>query len=300
MIQLLELSVNLATIIAIILPVVVVCLFLILNPWLKTGGESKLRRYLSYLVSPPQIGPTNSEVSPEEKWRNTKVKLFFYYLGVVILLASLAIAEFYEVMFDLLLPVSQGSTGEGRIVTTVIIQTPYVAGWFGSLPWSGLMTYHETWNWIFLTAAFTDNPAFLGTIIVVEMLISIGFGLVFLVPLATKRIRQSFLSAMFFFITGMMISSKTAINCLGYALALVFGGAELHYGNMTATGSMIQGVLNVLAFNIPIVLVMFTFFIVLGRKLWRNYYPDPSATRWFMIFVALCFWGSLGITILMV
>lgn len=300
MIQLFEITVDQATIIAIILPIITVCLFILLNPWLKKGSDSKLRRYLSYLASPPQIGSNSSENGQAAKWRETKVKLFFYYLGIVLFLVSFVIGEFYEVMFDLALPVSQGSTGEFRTVTTIIFQAPYIAGWFGALPWSGLMMYHETWNWIFFTAAFTDNPAFLSTIIIVLMLISIGIGSVYLVPLAIKRIRHSFLSSLFFFMTGMMIFTKTAISCLGYALALAFGNAELQYSTMAATGSLIPGLSNVIAVCIPIVLTMFAVFIMLGRKLWQSHYTDSKSRKWFMLYLTLSFWISLGITIVVV
>ena len=229
MMQFLELTVFQANIIAIALPIVAVCLFSLIIPTLRNGSGGKLRRYLSYLVSPPIIGSNNS-VSPEDDreqehvsfWREDKVRLFFYYLGIVLFLISFIIGEFYEVMFDLSLPVNQGSTGELRTATSVIFQSPFSAGWIGALPWSGQITYHETWNWIFFTAPLSDNPNFFGTISKAMLLISIGVGLVFLAPLAIKTIRLSFLPSMFIFMTEMTIFSKVATGNLAETLELAF------------------------------------------------------------------------------
>jgi hypothetical protein len=303
MIQLLEFTLNQATIIAIALPIISVCLFILVIPWLRDGSTSKLRRYLSYLIFPPQIGSEISSATEKDSaadWRETKVKLFFYYLGIVLFLVSFVIGEFYEVMFDLTLPVSQGSTGQYRSVTSIVFQTPYNAGWNGALPWSGLVTFHETWNWVYLTSAFTDNPAFLRTLIFVLLLISIGFGFVFLSPLLIKSIRNSFLPSMFFFITGMTLFSKVAIGCLGYALALFLGNVRLDYGMLSATGDMIPGLSQIIVFGFPIVLVMFGFFIVLGRKLWKVYYADTKSRNGFIAYITLSFWLGLIFTILLV
>ncbi len=87
MIQLLEFTLNQATIIAIALPIVVVFMFILINPRLRKLSGSRLRRYLSYLVSPPRIGSYKSG-SPDDDskqdrismWREDKVRLFFFYL----------------------------------------------------------------------------------------------------------------------------------------------------------------------------------------------------------------------------
>ncbi len=60
MIQLFEFTFNQAMIIAMALPVVAICLFILIIPSLKKGSSSKLRRYLSYLVKPPHIGSLES------------------------------------------------------------------------------------------------------------------------------------------------------------------------------------------------------------------------------------------------
>ncbi|MFX1559846.1 MAG: hypothetical protein ACFFBL_04615 [Promethearchaeota archaeon] len=285
-----------AVIVAIALPIVTICLFYLMIPRLKVGPGSRLRRYLSYLDTPPRIETTQS---PNMTWRNDKIRLYYYYLAIVLFLVSFAISEFYEVMMDLLLPVSQGSTGEMRVALSVIFESVFSAGWIGSLPWTGVIAYHETWNWIFFTAAFTDNPNFLSTVVGILTLISMGVGLVYLAPLAIRRIRRSFFPSMFFFTTGMTIFTKAATSCLAYTLALA-GGVELEYISMTATGSMIPDLLTVIGIMLPIVIAMFAFFIVIGQKLWKTHYTDSKSRTWFIVYIALSFWLGIALTIMVV
>ena len=292
-----------AVVIAIALPIATISLFYLIVPRLKEMSGSRVRRYLSYLITPPRIGTESQgdgeNQSSDMSWRRDKVRLYFYYLAVVLFLVSFTISEFYEVMMDLLLPVTQGSTGEMRIASTVIFESAFSAGWIGSLPWIGVNAYHETWNWVFFTAAFTDNPNFLSSLIITMTLVSIGVGLVFLAPLAIKRIRHSFLPSMFFFTTGLAIFTKAVNSCLAYALALA-GGVELEYITLTATSSMIPDLLTVIVIMFPAVLATFAFFIILGRKLWKTHYTDSKSRTWFMVYIALSFVIGIGLTIMMV
>lgn len=302
-----DLTIFQATIIAIALPFIALSLFILITPRLRNGSGSRLRRSLSYLITPPRLESEISQ-SPEDyseqkslvSSRADKVKLFFYYLGVLLFLTSFMIGEFYEVMIDLLIPVAQSGTDETRIALMVIFQSPFSAQWLGSLPWIGVNTYHETWSWIFFTAAFTDNPTFLGSLISTLTLLSIGVGLVFLAPLAIKRIRYSFLPSMFFFLTGMTIFTKAATSCFAYAIALAFGNVELEYITLTATGSMISDLSTVIVVIFPIVIAMFALFIVLGRRLWQVHYADSKSRSWFMVYLTLSFWLGVALTIMVV
>jgi len=305
--QFLEFTYNQAIIIAIALPIIVLCLFVLVTPRVKNGSSSKWRRYLSYFIKPPRIGDNESEIPESDAegkrtslWREDKVRLFFFYLGVALFLASFMIGEFYEVMIDLTLPVNQGSTGEYRTITSIIFQSPFNAGWIGELPWMGYSTFHETWNWIFFTAALTDNPDFLGHMVIALLLISMGVGLVFLSPLAIRSIRQSFLPAMFFFTTGMTIFTKVVAGYFAEALALVLLNVQLQYMHVVVTANMIPDLVLLLATGILFLLGMFALFIVLGRKLWRIYYNDPKSRTWFMVYITLTFVLGLALTIIMV
>jgi len=305
--QFLEFPVSLANIIAIVLPIIAVCFFFIIIPWLKNGSGSKLRRYLSYTITPPRIGSEESEVpdsGTKEKHaaqsREDKVKLYFFYLGIALFLVSFVIGEFYEVMIDLLLPINQTGVEEMRTATTVVFQSLFNAGWVGALPWTGFTTYHETWNWVFVTAAITDNPHFLSSLVTWLLLFSIIIGIVFLSPLAIKRIRHSFLPSMFFFMVGMTIFTKAAVGYFAETLVLAFTHLELHYMHITVTGDMIPNLTGVLTSCILLIPIMFAIFVLFGRRLWKIYYTDSRSRNWFTVYITLSFWLGIVLTMMVV
>jgi hypothetical protein len=303
LLQVLELPIELATITAIVLPIIAVCFFILAIPWLKNGSTSKLRKYLSYTITPPKLKAESSidsnetsEQAPTSSVRNDRVKLYFYYLGIVLFLISFILAEFYQVMVDASFPVTQGNTGDSRIITTIFFQSLFNVGWVGSLPWFGVTAYHQTWNWVLFTSAFTDNPNFLASFVVVLTLLTIGVGIVFLVPLAIKSIRHSFVPAMFFFMTGMTIFTKAAVGYFGGAVHLLYASIEFDYSLIIATGSMIPNFTGVLTSCILLILPMFVLFVFLGRKLWKVFYDDSRSRNWFTVYIALSFWIGLLLT----
>ena len=305
--QLLEISPDLANIIAWLLPIVLGCVFFLIIPMMRDGTSSTLRRYVSYLIKPPRLGSTEDGTRARTSlWRNIKVKLFFVYLGIALFLISFMMGEFYEVIFDMAMPVTQGSTGEIRSLTSLVFLSPFTAGWVGALPWYGYLpapagfgNYHDPWGWIYTTAAYTDNPNFLGTMVTVLLVFSFIAGIIFLIPLAFKRIRQSFLPSLFFFISGMMIFTKAAIGGLGHALALTFG-AQLRAGIMIITGNMIPDLSEVVAIGLLIVFALYIFFAFIGHELWKVHYEDIRSRRWFLVYFTLIYWLGLSITILVV
>ncbi|MFX0055644.1 MAG: hypothetical protein ACFFAX_14240 [Promethearchaeota archaeon] len=304
---LLELPIFHASILGLTLPLLALCLFVLVIPWLRKENGSGVRRYLSYLVTPPRIGSLRNESSDTALWKEIKVRLFFVYLGVALFLISFMICEFYEVFMDTLLPVTQGSTGESRIVTSVVFQNPFTAGWVGSMPWYGglpapsaLGTYHETWSWIFITDAYTDNPLFFETVLTSLLVLSFIIGLVFLAPLGIRTIRHSFVSSMFFLLTGMMVFSKAAFGCFAQAWVLLYNDASITYGVLSATRSMFPSLADAISFGAPIILAMFALFIVIGNKLWKMYYDDSGSRTWFLVFITMSYWIGLALTILVV
>ena len=303
MIQMLEVGADLVTIIALALPLIAICLCILIIPSLRKSTGSKIRRYLSYLITPPQIGSLKTD-EPETLWRQIKVRLFFVYIGIAIFLISFMIGEFYQVILDIILPVTQGSTGATRVVSSVVFQSPFSAGWVGSLPWYGAFplpglidTYHEPWRWIFATAAFTDNPNFMDSMVTVMLLFSAIAGFVYLLPLASKTIRRSFLPSMFFFMTGMMVFTKSAIDAFAQACALAFLNAQIRFGLLVITGDMIPNLIQGILVSIPIILVMFGIFSLIGWKLWKVHYSDSRSRKWFILFISLSFWVGLVLTI---
>jgi hypothetical protein len=105
---------------------------------------------------------------------------------------------------------------------------------------------------------------------------------------------------MFFFMSGMAIATKAAIGSLAYAIVLAFGNVELEYTAIVATGDMIPGLLGVIASVFLIVLGMFGFFLMFGRRLWKIYYDDSASRKWFMVYITLSFLLGLVITMLVV
>jgi len=240
-------------------------------------------------------------------WREIKVRLFYVYIGIAVFLVSYIISEFYEVFLDILLPVTQGSTGEARTITSVIFQSPFNAGWIGSMPWYGafplpssLGTYHESWNWIFFTAAFTDNPYFLEQIVTTLLIFSFMAGLAFLSPLAIRTIRHSYLPSVFFFVTGMALFTKSVFGCLAQAFALSSGYTQIQYGIYIVTGEMIPNLIQAFAIGLPIILAIFAIFILLGRKLADVHFTDSRMKSWFTLYIAAVYWLGFAITIIVV
>ncbi|MGY5856300.1 MAG: hypothetical protein RTS72_06845, partial [Candidatus Thorarchaeota archaeon] len=136
------------------------------------------------------------------------------------------------------------------------------------------------------------------SMVIVMLLISVIVGLVFLAPLASKTIRRSFLPSMFFFLTGMMVFTKTALGSAAQAIALALG-AQIQYGITIATGDMVPNLIQGIVMGLPVILAMFCLFVVLGWKLWKEYYQDSVSRRWFMFYVTMSFLLGLAIPILM-
>ena len=292
---------DVALIIAVVLPIVSFCLLYLISS--SSGSrEGRVGRYMSYLIRPPALEAESDDVSRnvDASWRKDKVRIYFLWLGVILFVISFMLGEFYEVMTDLALPVNQGGTGDTREVLNITILSLFRFAWMGSLPWIGAITYHETWDWVFFTAAFTDNPAFLGVIIPVLVIISVIAGAAYLVPLASKRIRHSFAPSLLSLITGMVISAKAASSCFAYAVALFFFNAELDYITLTANGSMIAGLATVMGLMLLILIPMFAIFAYLGRRLWGVYYEDSKSKNQFTVYLALVFWLGIVLTITLV
>jgi hypothetical protein len=292
---------DVALIIAVVLPIASICLLYLISSAFgnKTG---RWTRYLSYLITPPSLKAKTDQVDQDvdASWRRDKVRIFFLWLGVILFVISFMLGEFYEVMTDLILPVSQGNTGDVREVLNITIFSAFRFAWYGTLPWVGAVSYHETWDWIYFTAAFTDNPAFLGAIIPFLVLCSMVVGVTYLVPLVSKRVRHAFAPSLFSLITGMTIFAKAASSCLAYAIALFFFNAELDYITLTANGSMIAGLATVMGLMLLIVIPIFALFTFIGRRLWSIYYEDSKSKNQFTVYLALVFWFGIILTIAMV
>ena len=156
---------------------------------------------------------------------------------------------------------------------------------------------HEPWQWIFHTAVFTDNPVFFDTKAGSMILLSLLFSAFFLLPMAFKSIRRSFVPSVFFLMTGMLVMMRGIFGFTALALGLEFGSAVLRTGAITSTGSHPHGI-GVLLFGIPVVLIMSVMFALLARELWRVHYSEDNfSSKWFVIFILLAYWISFLVLI---
>lgn len=304
-----------AIVLALALPILLLSAFVLLYPSLKKGAGSRFRRYLSYTIKAPSIGPLNPEKEgssdgyKEYLKRQLKVRLYLVYIGVGLFILSSFVAEFYHVMSDLSMNVSQGSTGIARTWSSVAFLNPFDAGWVGSLPWYGAIPlppayapiYHDPWSWAFFTDTITDNPIFFESRVQVMLLLTIIIGFVFLLPLGVRTVRESFVPSLFYFTTSMLIMSRAIFGLFAQGLSLGLGGS-IQYGIMVVTGINFPGLdlLQLVAVIMPIILALFAVFLFIGRRLWQIHYPDDrQSRRWFTLYVSISYWLSLLLMMVM-
>ncbi|UCH05508.1 MAG: hypothetical protein JSW05_04915 [Candidatus Thorarchaeota archaeon] len=312
----LELTSFQAIVLAFALPILLLSAFVLLYPSLKNGSGSRIRRYLSYAIKAPRIGPLNprkEDSSGEYRGhlkKQLKVRLYLIYIGIVVFILSSFLAEFYHVMSDLSMPIVQGSTGITRTWSSVAFLNPFDAGWVGSLPWYGAIPlppwnapiYHDPWSWAFFTDTITDNPIFFEARLQIMLLLTITIGLVFLLPLGIRTVRESFVPALFYFTTSMLIMSRAIFGLFAQGLSLGLCGS-IQYGIMVVTGINFPGLdlLQLVALVMPIILGLYVVFLFIGRRLWQIHYPgDRRSRRWFMLYASVTYWLSLILMVVMV
>lgn len=312
----LELTSFQAIVLAFALPILLLSVLMLLYPPLKNGSGSRIRRYLSYTIKAPSIGPLNPERESssggygEHLKRQLKVRLCLVYVGIALFIVSSFVAEFYHVMNDLSLHIRQGSTGIERTWSSVVFLNPFDAGWIGSLPWYGAIPlppanapiFHDPWSWIYFTDSFTDNPVFFESVVLSMLRMSIIVGVVFLLPLGLRTVRESFIPSLFYFTTSMLIMSRAIFGVFTQGLSLGLG-CSIQYGIMVVTGIDFPGLnlLQLVALVMPIILGLYVVFLFIGRRLWRTHYPgDSQSRRWFTLYVSVTYWLSLLLMMVMV
>lgn len=305
----LELSSFHAIVLAFALPILLLSAFVLFYPSFKKGAGSRFRRYLSYTIKAPDIGSLNTENDGssdgyrEDLKRRLKVKLYLVYIAIGLFILSSFVAEFYHVMSDLSMPILQGSTGMTRTWSSIAFLNPFDAGWVGSLPWYGSIPlppmnapiYHDPWSWAFFTDTITDNPIFFESRVQVMLLLTILVGFVFLLPLGSRTVRESFVPSLFYFTASMLIMSRAIFGLFAQGLSLGLGGS-IQYGIMVVTGINFPGLnlLELVVVVMPIILVLYAVFLFIGRRLWQIHYPgDSQSRRWFTIYVSISYWLSL-------
>ncbi len=298
-----------AIVLALALPILLLSVFVLLYPSLKNGSGSRIRRYLSYAINAPRIGPLNPERGESSEGyreclkRELKVRLYLAYIGIALFILSSFVAEFYHVMSDLSMPVVQGSTGIARSWSSVAFLNPFDAGWVGSLPWYGAIPlppayapiYHDPWSWTYFTDSFTDNPVFFESVVLSMLGMTFIVGVVFLLPLGLRTVRNAFLPSLFYFTTSMLTMSRAIFGVFAQGLSLEIGGS-VQYGIMVVSGIDFPGLdlLQLVAVAMPIILTLFVVFLFIGRRIWQIHYPGKhQSRRWFTLCITVSYWLSL-------
>jgi hypothetical protein len=206
-------------IIALLLLIIPVLLSLLCNWLSNTNSSSKISKIVKkFVIRPIPLDSLHKELSDtsdlSEMKNDFKKRLSYRFLliygAIILFLLGNLIGEFYFILTDTRIPVTQGSTGDTRTLASIVFNSLFSGGWMGSLPWYGNMplppiyldTYHETWSWVFFTSTFTDNPAFLDSTVWLILLGTIFSGLLFLSPLYFGSIRKSFLPSNVFLLYG--------------------------------------------------------------------------------------------------
>ena len=270
-------------------------------------------RFRNIICSPPQLLPLRGSGLAglpldshlkREIWK----RLSLAYFLIALFFLSNTLGTFYQILADQAMwLIDPGFTP--RVLTGIGFSSPFSGGWFGSFEWYGQMflppegseVFHETWNWIFFSAGMTDDSTFFVGATRSVLIFTILFGLVFLVPLSKKSIRQSFFQSLILLSSGMSIVTRGVFGLFAQAFRLEFGQEFLRYGAIVVTGGQLQvttEVALILALA-PVILGLYGLFLIAAKWLWSAHYPgEVSTINWFGVFVTIQYWMSLLVIML--
>lgn len=277
-------------IIAIVIPVLSTGLSILIGHASKNRDLGLLSNLRSYVVDLANLDSVQS-------------RLIMAYLLVVLVLLSNTIAVFYQIVADLVM----GLIDPGFVSKTwtkIVIDTPFSGAWYGTLPWygqkflptEGAEIFHETWSWIFFSAGITDDASFFLGATQLVVITTMLLGLLFLVPLGVKSIRESFFASLYLFNTGILVTTRGVFGCFSQAWNLEFNNNYLIYGIRIVTGGQLQVTteLSVIATLLVAIFGFYFIFLYIGGKLGRDYFIDKKGAKMmFMLFISLSYWLSL-------
>ncbi len=309
-----EISSVYAPLIALLLIVIPLLLVVSIHYLLKSRPSNRVVRYLNHLVSSPSISyPTEKAELPQSEKkllhkRTIAIKLALAYGGILLFVVGNLIAEFFLIFADVSRRITQGSTGAVRTWSSIVIENPFSGGWMGSLPWytsiahplGGFDVYHDVWEWVYFTGAFTDNHAFFPDNLVSMILITSIIGLLILLPLKSKRVRETYTFSLFYLVTSMLVITRSFFSCFAQAWNLQFNGAVIQFGLIVVNGNMTPFTNEVFILTIPFIILFYVLFMGIGWKLSRTHYSEnTSYRRWFLVFLTLVYWMSLVYSVAM-
>jgi len=236
-------------------------------------------------------------------FESIKSKLIMAYLLIILVLLSNTFAVFYQIVADL----AMGLIDPGFVSKTwtkIVIDSPFSGAWYGTLPWygqkflptEGAEIFHETWSWIFFSAGITDDASFFLGATQLVVITTMLLGLLFLIPLGVKSIRESFFTSLYLFNTGMLVTTRGVFGCFSQAWNLEFNNNYLIYGIRIVTGGQLQVTteLSVIATMLVAIFGFYFIFLYIGGKLGRVYFFEKKGAKMmFMLFISLSYWLSL-------
>lgn len=307
---LLELTLTHSITLAILIPLLSVAMTVILYMGAQRKGPGGFGRLALVLTRPIQLKPLQSTIDEHSSYQDMKAhlkeQLINRYKLIVLLLVLFLVgnilATFYHVLSDYAINIIDPDFVSSTWAQ-IIIESPFNSGWYGTLPWygdrflppEGAIVYHETWSWIYFSAGITDDLTFFMGATNIVLIVSILFGIVFLLPLALKPVRMSFSQSLFFFITGMLVLTRGFFGCLSQAVQLEYGSSILRYGiRLVYPGQLVVTTeAAIISTLLPVIGVLCLVFMFVGDLLWKSHYPSHRKSRLlFVLYIALTYWIS--------
>ena len=317
-------------ILATLLPILIIIVSLLIYFLSKRSNNPQINRITKFIVEPIQFKPilNNPEISELPETESKKIirkeillRAFLIYFVIGIFIFSSFMGELYQVLTDRIMVIiftyqSDGVYPPPEVWSAVVIESPFSSGfrgfqiWYDTYPNPILESdyFHRTWEWIFYTSALYSNLfenmqyhffgseihgilyAFSTLLIVVTLLI----GGIFLSQLSWKPIRKSFLASLFFFETGMIISTKGIFSCFATAWRIEVNGLSLQYGAFIISRTTIAAQWIILGL-LPIIVGLLFLFLWIGKKIWQIHYSETKSIskRTFLITVGINYFAAL-------
>ncbi len=300
-----------------IIPAVMYVLSFVIIKYSDENSPSRLRRWLNSARQPIHLRSLLDEdiqqVPEIERVQYVKdgilSRLLAVYLFIGLLLLTNIIGTFYNTMADVIMPIGNAGEEEIRVWSAIVITTPFSGGWTGTFPWYGFSfwppaypeVYHETWNWVYHTTALvTGNDYFFQGISQDLFILPLIVGIVFLIPLARKSVREAFLPSILHFHVAMLTIMSTVFNCFSEAFKLEILSNTITFGNYVVGAADLNGLpASVISTLVPVLLVAFMAFFGLSYKLAETHYSTSTRGKWlFVANTSILYWLSFIMVIL--
>ncbi|MFW9918309.1 MAG: hypothetical protein ACFFED_01805 [Candidatus Thorarchaeota archaeon] len=307
---------TIATLLFLLIPILLYLLTAITLRFSDESSSSRWKRWLNAIRQPINLRSLSDEAIqelPETERpiyikREVMLRLLAIYLVIGVFLLSNLLGTFYHIMGDVLNDVGQGSTGLLRTWSAVVFTTPFSGGWMGTFPWYGyglwppsnLAIYHEPWSWVYHTAALAGDPSFFPGMAIDLILIPIVVGVILLLPLARRSVRNAFLPSILHLHISLLVMVSGLFNCFAQAFRLAFLGETLVFGLYEVSASDLNGLpLTMVSSILPILFVIFLLFLGISYKLGKVHYPDSKRSGvLFILNTTVLYWLSLVLTII--